>query len=167
MDHLVFNEPADGEAIAQHAGTSFHSKSCISICRHVGDSRYGGVIFSHYTGEFDRHPLGGLHPRWINRDMLFVTFDYPFNQLGVKRIFGQVPEDNLHAQEFNVNLGFKYVARIEGVFPHNTACMVMCMERDECRFLTLKPRGIVSNLDEGAPPWAASQKRHRHPTTRH
>ena len=102
--------------------------------------------------------IGGLDPHWINRDMLFVTFDYPFNQLGVKRIFGQVPEDNLHAQEFNVNLGFKYVARIEGVFPHNIACMVMCMEREECRFLTLKPRGIVSNRQEGPPAMGGKSK---------
>lgn len=167
MDHLVFNEPADGEAIAQYAGTSFNPKSCISICRHVGDARYGGVIFSHYTGESIAIHSAGWHPRWINRDMLFVTFDYPFNQLGVKRIFGQVPEDNLHAQEFNVNLGFKYVARVEGVFKHNIACMVMCMERDECRFLTLKPRGIVSNLQEGPLPWAEKTQHPRHQTTRH
>jgi RimJ/RimL family protein N-acetyltransferase len=147
LDQIIFNDPADGQAIAECAGTSFNPKSGISICRHRGYERVGGVIFSHYTGESIAIHSGSWDPHWINRDILFVTFDYPFNQLGVKRIFGQVPETNLHAQEFNVKLGFKYVARIEGVFPHNVACMVMCMERAECRFLKLKPRGIYSNLN--------------------
>ena len=147
MDEIIFNDPTDGYAIAQHAGTSFNPQSCISICRHRDDERLGGVIFSHYTGESIAIHSAGFDPYWINRDMLFVTFDYPFNQLGVKRIFGQVPETNGHAQEFNLKVGFKYVTRIEGVFPHNVACMVMCLEREDCRFLKLKPRRLVSNLN--------------------
>lgn len=146
MDQIIFNDPADGEAIAECAGTSFHPKTCTSICRVRNDVRLGGVIFSHYTGESIAMHSGSWNDHWINRDMLFVTFDYPFNQLGVKRIFGQVPETNVHAQEFNVKAGFEYVARIEGVFPHNVACMVMCLERSRCRFLSVKPRRVYSNL---------------------
>ena len=77
--------------------------------------------------------------------MLFLAFDYPFNQLGVKRIFGQVPEDNHHAIEFNLKFGFRTVARVEGVFPGNIACLVMRLDRENCRMLTIKPRNVVSN----------------------
>jgi RimJ/RimL family protein N-acetyltransferase len=115
----------------------------MSICRKSdNDVLLGGVIFSHYTGESIAIHSGSWDPHWINRDMLFVVFDYPFNQLGVKRIFGQVPEDNKHARSFNENLGFWYVARVEGVFPGDIACMVMRMDREDCRFLTIKPRFI-------------------------
>lgn len=145
-DQILFNQHPDGDEIAKLAGTSFNPKSGTSICRHRGDERLGGVIFTHFTRESIAIHSAGWNPHWINRDLVFVTFDYPFNQLGVKRIFGQVPETNLHAQEFNVKVGFKYVARIEGVFPHNVACLVMCLERDECRFLGTKPRRIFSNL---------------------
>ena len=84
-------------------------------------------------------------PHWLNRDMLYVTVDYPFNQLGVNRIFGMVPEDNLHAQEFNIKFGFQYVVRIEGVYKGNIPCMVMSLERGACRYLSVKPRSIRPN----------------------
>jgi len=147
MDEIIFNDPADGHEIAQLAGTSFNPRVNISVCRHKNGKRMGGVVYQNYTGESIAMHSAGWDDHWINRDMLFVTFDYPFNQLGVKRIFGQVPETNGHAQEFNLKVGFKYVTRIEGVFPHNVACMVMCLEREDCRFLKLKPRRLVSNLN--------------------
>jgi RimJ/RimL family protein N-acetyltransferase len=146
LDRLVFNEPADGDAIARRAGTSFNPKRDVSICRVRDYTRLGGVIFTHYTGESISIHSASWDPYWINRDMLWVTFDYPFNQLGVQRIFGQVPEDNLHAQEFNLKVGFKVVARIEGVFRGPTACIVMCLERADCRFLTVQPRKLQRNI---------------------
>lgn len=147
MDHLVFRNSEDGEEIARCAGTTFNPKVDVPICRHKDGRRLGGVLFQSYTRESIAIHSASWDPYWINRDMLYVTFHYPFNQLGVKRIFGQVPETNTHAQEFNVKVGFEYVARIEGVYPHNVACMVMCLERDRCRFLSVKPRRMFSNLN--------------------
>ena len=141
-DRLVFNDLECGEAIAHTAGTDYNPKTCVSICRVKGSFRVGGVIFSHYTGESIAIHSASWVPHWINRDLLFVTFDYPFNQLGVKRIFGQVAEDNDEARRFNENLGFRYVARVEGVFPDDIACMVMRMDREDCRFLKIRPRNI-------------------------
>ena len=145
-DQIVINDPTDGHEIAEHAGSAFNPKVNISICRHKHGRRLGGVVFQNYTGESIAMHSAGWDPHWINRDMLFVCFDYPFNQLGVKRIFGQVAESNDHAYTFNVKMGFKYIARIEGVYRHNVACIVMCMERDDCRMLKIKPRNIQSYL---------------------
>ena len=145
MDKIRFNVLHDGLAVAERAGTSFHPGRDISICRVRDGGRMGGVIFTNFTHESVVIHSGAWADHWINRDMLFVTFDYPFNQLGVNRIFGHVPEDNMHARRFNEKLGFKYVARIAGVFRHNIACQVMCLERSECRFLDIKPRHFKSN----------------------
>ena len=106
--------------------------------------RLGGVIFYNFTGESISLHVASWTPRWIDRDMLWVTFDYPFKQLGVNRIFGMVPEENRHAQQFNVKLGFHYVARVEGFYRGNIACMVMCLERSDCRFLKLTSRRYVA-----------------------
>jgi RimJ/RimL family protein N-acetyltransferase len=146
LDHIVFNVPELGEAIARKAGTDFHPKTCVSVCRVRDGEPLGGVVFSHFTHESISIHSASWHPRWINRDMLYVVFDYPFNQLGVKRIFGQVPEDNLHAQEFNNNLGFTTVARVEGVFPGNVACLVMRLDREDCRFLNITPRHLKGRV---------------------
>ena len=145
MDHVRFNDAGDGQAIAKLAGTSFHAGRDIAICRLRDNVRLGGVVFANFT-----HESIGIHsaswtPRWINRDMLYVTFDYPFNQLGVKRIFGQVPETNQHAVDFNEKLGFRTVARVEGVFPGNVACLVMRLDREDCRMLSVKPRTVITN----------------------
>ena len=142
MDQIRFNHKDDGYALASVAGAPYNPLVDISICRLKDDRRLGGVLFSNYTDESIAIHSASWHPRWINRDLLWVTFDYPFNQLGVNRIFGMVPEDNLAAQKFNYNLGFRLVTRIEGVYKGNITCLVMCLERNECRFLSLKPRTL-------------------------
>ena len=100
------------------------------------------MIFSNYTTESIAIHMAGWNPHWINRDMLFVTFDYPFNQLGVKRIFGYVPETTFTLYVSMRSSASRIVARIEGMFPHNVACCLMKLEREDCRFLGVRPRNI-------------------------
>jgi RimJ/RimL family protein N-acetyltransferase len=145
LDQLVFNDDECGHAVARLAGTYYNPASCSSICRVRDGIRLGGVVFSNYTGESIAMHSASWHPRWINRDLIYCTFDYPFNQLGVKRIFGQVPEDNIRARKFNQNVGFRTVARVEGVYRGDIACLVMRLDREDCRLLKVKPRMIKSN----------------------
>jgi len=145
LDQIRFNNRDDGFAIAEVAGTAFNPFRDVSICRVKDDVPYGGVIFCNYTEESIAMHSGGFRSNWTNRDILFVMFDYPFNQLKVNRIFGYVPEDNEHAIHINENLGFVHVVRIEGLFKNNTACLLMKMERTACRFLGIRPRTIRPN----------------------
>jgi RimJ/RimL family protein N-acetyltransferase len=145
LDHIRFNDRDDGHAIANVAGTAFNPNRDVSICRVVDDVPYGGVIFSNYTEESIAMHSGGFRQNWTNRDILFVMFDYPFRQLQVNRIFGYVPADNEHAIRINENLGFVHVARLEGMFRNNTACLLMKMEKTACRFLNIKPRTLRPN----------------------
>jgi ribosomal protein S18 acetylase RimI-like enzyme len=144
-DRLAINDPEDGEEIALKAGTHFNPKSDICVCRIKDNQRLGGFLYTDYTGESLSMHSAAWTPHWINRDLLFVAFDYPFRQLGVKRIFGQTPENNQHALEFNRKCGFKVIARIEGVYLNNVACIVTRMEPEDCRLLHVRPRGIKSN----------------------
>lgn len=50
-------------------------------------------------------------PRWMNRAVLKIVFDWAFNQLKVGRITGLVEKPNKHARRLNENLGM----RLEGV----------------------------------------------------
>ena len=97
LDDIRFNQTQDGYAIASTAGTSYNPAIDQVIARITPRGNLmGGVLFSYWTGmggSINMH-VAGFHPRWINRAMLFVSFDYPFNQLGVRKIFGQVPMDN-------------------------------------------------------------------------
>lgn len=118
-----------------------------AIGRVSKDTLLGGVILTDYTGESIAIHTASWVPRWVNRDLIFVVFDYPFNQLGVKRIFGRLPETYEWAHSFNLHCGFRDVARIEGVYEHNVAQIVMRLDREDCRFFGIRPRRVRSNLD--------------------
>jgi RimJ/RimL family protein N-acetyltransferase len=147
LHDIRFNEVSDGYAIAGVAGTSYNPITDQIIARVTPRGNLmGGVLFSYWTGlggSINMH-VAGFHPRWISRTMLNVCFDYPFNQLGVRKIFGQVPMDNHHAIRFNEHLGFRKEAVIPDAYPGGKpGCdmQLMSLYKDQCRFI-----GSVSPL---------------------
>lgn len=146
-DRIVFDDVNHGDAIGSRAGACFQHGVDVAIARVRRDKLIGGVIFTNFTGESISIHTASWDGHWVNRDLLFVVFDYPFNQLGVKRIFGRLPETNTQAHSFNLHCGFRDVARIEGVYKHNVAQIVMRLDREDCRFFGVKPRGIKTNLN--------------------
>lgn len=137
-DHVLFNSPAYGAEVAGMVGTELPPKSS-SICRVRNGTLLGGAVYFNKFGttSISAH-IAGKDPHWLNRDLLFMLFDYPFNQLKVERIFGFVAEDNQHAIRFNLKLGFTFVTHIPHMYKNDTACLVMQMEREYCRFLLLR-----------------------------
>jgi hypothetical protein len=143
-DRIALNDPTYGSIIAAMAGTEYLPMQSVNFARVIDDVFIGGVMYSNFTGESIQAHIASTRPRWVNRDLLFVAFDYPFRQLGVKSIFGFVPEDNINALTFDLNLGFTPVTRIEGMYPDDVACIVVRMTWETCRFLDIKPRTIAS-----------------------
>ena len=147
MDKIIFNHEGHGYSIGSLTGTRFDPEIDISIGRVRRGKLVGGVIFTNFTGESIFIHIASWDEHWVNRDLIFVVFDYPFNQLGVKRMFGRLPESNIQGRNFNLHCGFRDVARIEGVYKHNVAQIIMRLDREDCRFLGVRPRGIRSNLN--------------------
>lgn len=139
---IVFNDPGYADRIAAAAGAQFNMRFDQCIARVMDGELAGGVIYSGYTKKSISMHVAGFRDDWINRDMLWICFDYPFMQLGCEVLFGQVPSDNLRALEFDMKLGFKIRARIEDVFP-DADLFVLAMRKDECRWLGLKPRRSI------------------------
>lgn len=136
---IHFNNLIHARALAKEAGTVFNFECDQCISRSVDGVLVGGVVFSGYTGASIHVHFAGFTKNWATRDMIWVIFDYAFNQLGCSRIFGQVPESNTRALEIDQRLGFKIVTKIGGVFPDG-ACYLLAMDRDDCRWLKHKPR---------------------------
>jgi RimJ/RimL family protein N-acetyltransferase len=104
----------------------------------------GRVVYSDYTG-----PGGSIKihitswdKRWVNRGILFVAFDYPFNQLQVKKIFGEIKRSDEETLRFAFKAGFKAEAGLDDVYP-NDDMVIVAMYRADCRFLGLPPRHKV------------------------
>lgn len=107
------------------------------------DRLTGGGFFTDYWGNGGscQIHMAGFNPRWITRPLLYLAFDYPFNQLGVQKLFGLVPERNHKARNINLKLGFRIEYLAEGVFNHKddvNGMYLMSMTRDECRWLKMK-----------------------------
>lgn len=134
--------------IAKAAKASWDPRVDVCIARVKNDELMGGVLYTSFTGESIQMHVAAWDDHWITHDLLWVAFDYPFRQLGVKRIFGHLPSDNEVALAFNKNVGFKEIYRIKGVYPYDVDGVLMCMERHECRFLRMQPRKIHSNQIE-------------------
>lgn len=139
---IEFNVDWQGAAIAVAAGTTYHRGDDQVIAYTSDDRLMGGVIFKDYTRASIAMHVASFLPGWVTRDMLWVCFNYPFEQLGVGLVTGVVPSSNSKALAFNRHLGFKEVAVISDVFPGADA-VVMAMRRDECRWLAIKPTTIV------------------------
>jgi RimJ/RimL family protein N-acetyltransferase len=96
-----------------------------------------GVIYDTYVGtSIWMHVAAEPGGAWLNRAFLYICFSYPFEQLGVDRIFGWVPADNPEAQRFDEHLGFKPVTTIPGAAHGGADVVIYRMDRADCRFLS-------------------------------
>jgi len=135
---IVTNNPEHGHAVARGAGVTFNPAVDVVLARVVDGELRGGVIFNNYTGASINVHIWGKNPKWIDRDLLWMTCDYMFKQLGCKKVFAQIPANNKRSLDFSLNFGFKIEARIADVFPDEDL-FVLSMLREDCRWLNLRP----------------------------
>ncbi len=155
---IIINDHNHGHQIAKGAGFSYNPIVDQCISREVVGDLVGGVVYYNYTHASICMHVASFKQGWINVDLLWAAFDYPFNQLKCERIFAYVRAANQKALEFCCKLGFKGKAVLEGVY-HNTPegkgdLLIMSMKRHECRWLKIKPssylHGNKSNKQEAA-----------------
>src|SRR6478735_7184973 len=136
---------AHGKAIMDAARADWSPVTMQVISRERKGELYGGVIYEAYTGKGGSllAHVASFRPNWLNRDMLYIMFDYPFKQLAVNQVFLQVASKNEASLRFAKSLGFKEYCVLEDVFPDDDMILLR-MKRDECRFLKVKPRTVFS-----------------------
>lgn len=134
LDHIA--------AIEQAVQCISNPRCDVCISRSEDGKLLGGVIYEAYTRSSIQAHVAGFTPHWLNRDLLWVIFDYPFNQLKVGAVFCQIRASNTPALEFNLKLGFKEICRIDDVFPDGQL-VITKLTRDECRWLNIKPRTLT------------------------
>lgn len=142
---ICFNIPEHGYQISKLAPCLFVPGQTPVISRVTHEGKLlGGVVYDNYvpTASIGAH-IAGFAPNWLNNDLLWAIFDYPFNQLGVRTIFGQVQASNTKALAFDLRLGFNEVVRIGDVYPDGDLVLLK-MQRQDCKWLKLVPRGIKS-----------------------
>jgi len=71
---------------------------------------------------------------WLNKELLFAIFDYPFNKLKVKVIIAPICKDNHKSLNLCRKLGFEQVADIPYGHPEGDL-VVVAMKRNQCKWL--------------------------------
>lgn len=94
-----------------------------------------GVLYEDFNGaNVNMHVAAIPGRKWLNREFLKICFDYPFNQLGVKRVTGIVPSYNKDAMRFDLHLGFNLEATLKDAHPEGDL-NILVMRRENCRWL--------------------------------
>jgi len=145
---IEFGRTDHGARIAEAAGFICGPSDIVISRTDDYGKLLGGVVFYDYTGRSISMHVAGFDPHWISRDMLFVTFDYPFVQLKCASIFCQLRSSNLKVLEFVKKIGFKREVVIPEVFPDGDM-IVGRLRAEECRWLNIKPRHITCGGKDG------------------
>lgn len=109
--------------------------ACLSVTR--AGKFCGGVIYdNNHTRTMQMH-VSAMSKSWLTRDFLKVAFGYPFETVGVEKVYAPVETDNPHAMQFDIRLGFVEETRLVGAIPGGDI-VILCMPRDQCRWLKHK-----------------------------
>jgi RimJ/RimL family protein N-acetyltransferase len=93
-----------------------------------------GVLYEDCNGANVFCHIAGEGSGWMNRQFLSIIFDYPFRQLGVKRISGVVEASNAAARKLDEHLGFELEAILHDAHPKGDL-YIYKMTADQCRWL--------------------------------
>lgn len=98
----------------------------------------GGIVYHEYNGaQIVIHVASDGTRRWINREFLFVIFDYAFRQLELNRVTGIVAASNIAALNFDKRVGFVEESRMKDAHPDGDL-IILKMTKADCRWLHWK-----------------------------
>ncbi len=97
-----------------------------------------GVIYNNVDGTNLCMHVGAIDGcRWLTPQFLFAAFDYPFNQLNMRRVTAPIKSGNRRAAEFVENLGFKRDGVLRNYY-HDGDLQLYGLLRENCRFLEMR-----------------------------
>ena len=96
-----------------------------------------GVAYAEWNGpNIVCHIASDGSKRWSTREYLWTIFDYPFTQIGCKRITVCIGQGNKASNEFVIHLGFTLEATLDSAHPSGDL-LVYRMFRQDCRYLRM------------------------------
>ena len=119
----------------------------------VGKSAIGSVadngevlwaaIYDHYEHSSIQVHIAIDDPKVVTRQAIRAVFEYPFLQLGVKKLLGVVNSENTRALTFDMRLGFQVEAVISDVYDRGDM-YILSMTQEQCHWLRGKDYGWIS-----------------------
>ena len=127
---------------APHAETGFEKYVAIGV--EDGGELVAGCVYNDY------YPLVSMHvsiasstPKWCNRRILKAFFDYPFNQMKVKRLTAYTGSRMVSVRKFLERLGFRQEGIVRQGFADDDA-VIYGMLKHECPWIERTRDEIVT-----------------------
>ena len=97
-----------------------------------------GVIYNNLDGTNLCMHVGAVDGcRWMTPAFLFAAFDYPFNELRMRRVTAPIKSRNKKSIEFVRNLGFTHDGTLKHYYADDDLHLYGLLKED-CRFLEMR-----------------------------
>lgn len=146
MRQILIDAPGAGDWVMERARGCFNLRADHSFTTHRDGQILGGIVLADYLGNSWSTHMAGEDPHWCSRELLWLVFDYAFNQCGCHKMVTGVRSDNHKALSVDLRGGWKLETAITDLFAPGVHMMVLTMTRDTCRWLDYQPRQFQSNI---------------------
>lgn len=113
----------------------YRSEYTKSIVQKRDGKIIAAVVYQEWNGSnMFIHVAAEPGEKWGGPEMLYWVFNFPFAQVGAKRLTGWVSVNNKRAQEFDEGLGFKREATLKGAGEYGEDVILYVMHREDCPY---------------------------------
>lgn len=134
---IVFDAERIGPWVCERGGGMWTPGRGTAIGREERGRLVAGMIYESLNPVNVFCHIAGEGNAWLNREFLWIIFDYPFRQLGVKRMSAPIASSNQVCRNFVTKLGFEHEATLYGAHPDGDI-LIYKITADACRWLELK-----------------------------
>lgn len=106
--------------------------------------------YAEYNGASVMMHCAGEGKDWLNREFLWFSFFYPFEQLKVSKIISPVYSTNADCRRFIEHIGFSLEATLKDACPKGDL-LLYTLEKDKCKWLSLKDKANVKAQGSNSP----------------
>lgn len=145
MRTILIDAPGAGSWIMDRCEGVFNPLLDHSFSSHDGAQMLGGIVLGQYLGASMLAHMAGEDKHWCNRELLWLVFDYAFNQLGCIKVLGAVRSDNHRAISVDLRGGWHLETVIGDVYAPGIHMMVMTMTKASCPWLNYQPKEWRAN----------------------
>lgn len=136
---IIFDKERIGVFVANCIGNTREWSDYQAIGIEKDGVLIAGVVIDDYikNSRCSIH-CAGIGKRWLNRDFLFVVFDYVFRQLNCNCVVNLVDSENLDSIKFTEHLGFELVYKIKDGINGKSNTFIFEMQKSNCKWLKLR-----------------------------
>lgn len=129
-----------GAGVAEWVCTQLDAHHDIAMAEGIGWAKNGnivaGVLFDNYNGASINAHIAVVPGERISPTLVAAWLDYPFRQLGLKRITCLIAEENLPSRRFAEHLGAKQEVVLTDALPSGNLVIYGLLKADAKKWLT-------------------------------